>query len=102
MITGSPSPLEEFQSLRDFGRVIARTDPPSYLLRWSDDGETVSYGDDFSLTMESFRGLAEHFLLKAEELCDDLMFGLNPVIDLAKVKDDLQYPIRLFFRSASS
>ncbi|KAH9203136.1 hypothetical protein DL95DRAFT_377907 [Leptodontidium sp. 2 PMI_412] len=41
MITGSPSPLEEFQSLRDFGRVIARTDPPSFLLRWSDDGETV-------------------------------------------------------------
>jgi hypothetical protein len=49
----------------------------------------VSYGDDFSLTMESFRGLAEHFLAKAEELCDDLMFGLSPVIDLAKVKDDL-------------
>ena len=69
--------------------MIARTDPPSFLLRWSDDGETVSYGDDFSLTMESFRGLAEHFLTKAEELCDDLMFGLNPVIDLAKVKDDL-------------
>jgi hypothetical protein len=89
MITGSPSPLEEFQSLRDFGRVIARTDPPSFFLHWSDDGETVSYGDDFSLTMESFRGLAEHFLVKAEELCDDLMFGLNPVIDLAKVKDDL-------------
>ncbi|KAH9204432.1 hypothetical protein DL95DRAFT_496407 [Leptodontidium sp. 2 PMI_412] len=89
MITGSPSPLEEFQSLRDFGRVIARTDPPSFLLRWSDDGETVSYGDDFSLNMESFRGLAEHFLAKAEELCDGLMFSLNPVIDLAKVKDDL-------------
>ena len=33
MITGSPTPLEEFQSLRDFGRVIARTDPPSFLLR---------------------------------------------------------------------
>jgi hypothetical protein len=39
--------------------------------------------------MESFRRLAEHFLVKAEELCDDLMFGLNPVIDFAKVKDDL-------------
>ncbi|KAH8750132.1 hypothetical protein F5882DRAFT_488086, partial [Hyaloscypha sp. PMI_1271] len=38
----SLSPLEEFQSLRDFGRVIARTDPPSFLLRWSDDGEISS------------------------------------------------------------
>ena len=32
MTTGSQSPLEEFQSLRDFGRVIALTDPPSFLL----------------------------------------------------------------------
>ncbi|KAH6689252.1 hypothetical protein BKA61DRAFT_717673 [Leptodontidium sp. MPI-SDFR-AT-0119] len=54
------------------------------VIRQSDDGETVSYGDDFSLTIESFRGLAEHFLIKAEELCDDLMFGLHPEIDLAK------------------
>lgn len=89
MITGSPTPLEEFQSLHDFGRVIARTDPPSCLLRWSADGETVSYGDDFSLTMERFRGLAEHFLTETEALCDGLMFGLDPVTDLAKVKDDL-------------
>ncbi|KAH8598381.1 hypothetical protein B0O99DRAFT_659955 [Bisporella sp. PMI_857] len=29
----SLSPLEEFQSLRDFGRVIACTDPPFFLLR---------------------------------------------------------------------
>ena len=39
--------------------------------------------------MKSFRELAKHFLVKAKELCDDLMFGLNPVIDLAKVKDNL-------------
>ncbi|KFY67854.1 hypothetical protein V496_01372 [Pseudogymnoascus sp. VKM F-4515 (FW-2607)] len=78
MITGSPTPLDEFQSLRDFGRVIARTDPPSFLLRWSDDGETVSYGDDFNLTMEIFRGLAEPSLTKAEGLRDDLMFWLKP------------------------
>jgi hypothetical protein len=89
MITVSPTPLEEFQSLRDFGRVIARTDPLSFLLRLSDDSETVFYGDDFSLNMESFRELAEHFLAKAEILCNDLMFGLDPVIDLQKVKDDL-------------
>jgi Orsellinic acid/F9775 biosynthesis cluster protein D len=89
MITGSPTPLEEFQSLRNYGRVIARTDPPSFILRWSDDSETVSYGDDFTLTMESFRGLAEHFLTKAEELCDALMFGLEPEIDLVNIKDNL-------------
>lgn len=70
-------------------RVLARTDPPSFLLRWSDDGETVFYGDHISLTMTRFRALAEYFLERAEELCDDLMFGLNPAIDLSEVKDDL-------------
>jgi hypothetical protein len=89
MITGSLLPLEEFQSLRDFSRVIARIDLPSFFLHWSDNGETVSYGDDFSLTIESFRGLAKYFLIKAKELCDDLMFSLNLVIDLVKVKDNL-------------
>lgn len=89
MITGSLSPLEKFQSLRNFSQVIARTNPPSFFLHWSDNGETVSYEDDFSLIMKSFRELAKHFLVKAKELCDDLMFGLNPVIDLAKVKDNL-------------
>jgi hypothetical protein len=33
--------------------------------------------------------LAKHFFTKAEELCDELMFGLDLVIDLAKVKDDI-------------
>jgi hypothetical protein len=89
MVTGSQSPLEEFQSLRDFGRVIARTDAPAFLLRWSDDGETVSYGDKFHLTMQDFCGLAEYFTVQAEELCEELMYDLDPVVDLASVKDDL-------------
>ena len=89
MITSSPSPLEEFQSLRDFGRILARTDPPSFLLRQSDGGETRFYRDDFSLIMTTFRVLAEHFLTKAKELCDKLIFGLDPNINLATIKDDL-------------
>jgi len=89
MTTGAQSPLKELQGLRDFGRVIARSDPPSFLLRWSDDDETVFYGDEFNLTMEKFRALAEHFIAEAEVLCDDLMFDLDPEIDLGKVKDDM-------------
>ena len=68
---------------------MARTDPPSFLLRWSNDNKTLFYGDEFSLTMEAFRSLAEHFFLKAEKLCGDLMFDLNPDIDLSKVRDDM-------------
>ena len=89
MIIGSPMPLEEFQSLCNFGRVIAYIDPPSFLLCWSNDSKTVSYRDDFTLTMESFYGLAKHFLTKAKRLCDYLIFGINPIINLSKVKDDL-------------
>jgi hypothetical protein len=73
MITGSQSPLEEFQSLRDFRRVVAQADAPAFLLRWSDDGETVLYGDKFHLTMQKFRCLAEYFTVKAEKLCVELM-----------------------------
>jgi hypothetical protein len=87
MTTGAQSPLEELQSLRDFGHVMARSDPPSFLLRQSNDGETVSYRDEFHLTMTKFRALAEHFIGTAKGLCDDLMFGLDPQIDLGAVKD---------------
>ena len=89
MLTGSPSALEELQSLRHFGRVMAREDPPSFLLRWSDDGQTIFYEDAFSLTMQDFCRLPKHFLNKARQLCDELMFDLHPVIDLAKTKDDM-------------
>jgi hypothetical protein len=37
--------------------------------------------------MTKFRALAEHFIGTAKGLCDDLMFGLDPQIDLGAVKD---------------
>lgn len=89
MILGAPYALGEFLSLRELGWTVAPTNPPSFLISWSDDGETLSYGEDFSLTMTNFRRLAKHFLLKAEELCRELMFGLSPDIDLSRVKDSM-------------
>jgi hypothetical protein len=69
--------------------VIARTDASAFLLWWSNDGETVFYRDEFHLTMQDFRGLAEYFTVQAKQLCEELMYNLNPVVDLANVKDDL-------------
>ncbi|KAH7247494.1 uncharacterized protein BKA55DRAFT_540773 [Fusarium redolens] len=43
MVLGSQYPLAELISLRDFGRNIARTEPPSMLFHWSNDSETVSH-----------------------------------------------------------
>jgi hypothetical protein len=88
MVLGSQYPLAELISLRDFGRNIARTEPPSMLFHWSNDSETVSHAT-FQITMNNFRKLADHFITQAEALCDQLMFGVRPHVDLSKIKDDI-------------
>jgi hypothetical protein len=88
MVQGSLSPLAELHNLRNFGQKVAKTESPPFLLRWSDDGKVVSYGSDFSLSMEEFCGLADHFISQAEDLCDELMFGFVPNLDVNKIKDD--------------
>ncbi|KAH7029932.1 uncharacterized protein B0I36DRAFT_412480 [Microdochium trichocladiopsis] len=79
MLASSITPLPEMLSLRDYGRVIARTDPPAYFVRWSDDLQTISYGDSFSVAMNKFRRLAEYFITQSEETCRDLILGLRRV-----------------------
>ena len=39
--------------------------------------------------MNNFRKLADYFITQAEALCDQLMFGIHPHIDLSKTKDDI-------------
>lgn len=82
MVEGAMHPLAEFQSLRDFGRVIGRTDAPSFLFLWSDDGQTISHGTKH-VTMDSFRRFSEVFVDEAEDLCRELMFGVLPPVDLS-------------------
>ncbi|KAI3565868.1 hypothetical protein IWW34DRAFT_812633 [Fusarium oxysporum f. sp. albedinis] len=80
--------LAELISLRDFGRNIARTEPPSMLFHWSNDCEIMSHSI-FQVTMNDFRKLPDYFLTQADVLCDRLMFGMHPNVDLMKVKDDM-------------
>ena len=89
MVVGAESPFDELRALRNYGMVVARGDPPSVFLRWSDDLETVSYGDTFSITMTQFRGLAGLFVTRAETTVDRLMLGLQPEVSLSSVSDDL-------------
>lgn len=88
MVLGSQTPLEELLSLRNHGLSIARTEPPSVFFQWSDDGEVLSSGD-LVLSMEKFRKLPSYFISRAEMICDSLMSGLEPSIDLATIKDSL-------------
>ncbi|KAH7460551.1 hypothetical protein FOMA001_g19508 [Fusarium oxysporum f. sp. matthiolae] len=39
--------------------------------------------------MNDFRKLPDYFITQAEALCDRLMFGIQPNIDLSRVKDDI-------------
>jgi hypothetical protein len=89
MVYGAQSPFEEMISLRSYGRVIARTDIPAFVLRWSEDTQTHFQGVDLELSMGSFRRLPAYFIEQAEQLCDELMFRWRLAIDLTKVKDDL-------------
>jgi hypothetical protein len=88
MVLGSQYPLAELISLRDFGRNVARNEPPSMLFHWSNDGETVSHAT-VQVTMSDFRKLPDYFITQAEALCDRLMFGIQPSIDLSRVKDNI-------------
>ncbi|KAJ3453401.1 hypothetical protein MRS44_017648 [Fusarium solani] len=89
MVMESESPLEELLSLRNFGYVMSRTDAPPHFLRWSDEGQVVSMGDEISISMGRFRRLPEHFIKEAAKLCDEMMFSWDPAIDLSNIKDDM-------------
>jgi hypothetical protein len=51
---GSPAPMNELLSLQDYGRVISRSDGPSFRVTWSDDGQIISW-DSQHLSMSQFR-----------------------------------------------
>jgi hypothetical protein len=88
MVFGCLTPLGEFLSLRAFGRKQARSDTPSFLVRWSDDGGTLFY-DDTSISMEDFRNFGHSLVRHAEALCDTLMFNWLPRVDLNRVRDEM-------------
>jgi hypothetical protein len=89
MVHGCMSSLAEFLSLRDYGRVIARTDPPAFMFRWSDDGQSINY-DNVSITLQQFRTFAHEILAQAELVCARLMYDWKPRVSLKSIKDDLR------------
>lgn len=89
MVIGSQSAFEEFVSLRSYGRAVAQTDTPATLLYWSNDGQTVSWGEKTQMTMGQFRLLPEYLIGQASRLCSELMYSWEPTIDLARMKDKM-------------
>ncbi|CAG1999049.1 unnamed protein product [Fusarium graminearum] len=89
MVMESHSPMEELLSLRNYGQVMSRTDTPPHLLRWSEEGQVVSLGEEISISMSQFRRLPDHFVTEATKLCDEMMFSWDPAIDLSRVSDNM-------------
>ncbi len=89
LICGSQSAFDEFMSLRAYGRVLASSDTPAFLLRWSDDGQMVTCPDGLSLSMDDFKRLPRRLLEEADHLCSELMFQWEPPMDLSTIKDDM-------------
>jgi hypothetical protein len=85
---GSPAPMNELLSLRDYGRVISRSDGPSFRVTWSEDGQVVSW-DNAQLSMAQFRQISHDTLLAASALCKQLMYGWSPLFDLSCIHDNL-------------
>lgn len=88
-VLGAQSPFEEFFSLMAYGRAMAASETPAFLLRWSDDGQVVSHGDALTLSMECFRTLPDTLLAEADRLCTELMYDWQPPVELKFVKDSL-------------
>ncbi|EFY93997.2 telomere-associated RecQ helicase [Metarhizium robertsii ARSEF 23] len=89
LVTGLASSFDEFFNLRNYGRVAAQSDTPPFLLHWNDDGQSVWWKDSSPLSMSQFRQLSGQLIQEAESLCYELMYGLEPAIDLESIKDDM-------------
>ncbi|KAJ9655925.1 hypothetical protein H2201_008698 [Coniosporium apollinis] len=89
MVQGCLSPLGEFLSLRDYGRVLGRSDLPAFMVRWSDDGQILYYGEDH-ITLQQFRDFTHKIVKSAATICARLMYDWQPEVDLGSIKDDLR------------
>lgn len=88
MCLGSQAPLGELLSLRSYGRAFSRTDGPSFRVRWSDDGDTVSWADG-KLGLSDFRCFAQRSVDSAKALLHQMIYGVLPNFDLSRFHDDM-------------
>ena len=82
---GCQSPASELLSLRSYGRVLCRSDGPSFRVEWDRDEQAVRWKGG-RMTMEQLRCLGKTALGRARRSMDRLLYGLDPNISL----DDLQ------------
>ena len=86
MCNSCQAPMGELLSLRAYGRVLSRSDGPSFRSWWSEDAETISW-DEGQLTMRKFRELGRSATESVKASLHRLMYGLEPGLNIAKLRD---------------
>ncbi|KZL78863.1 hypothetical protein CI238_13008 [Colletotrichum incanum] len=87
-VYGAESPFEEMFALLCSGRKIAAKSNPPIILHWSDDEEMVSVSDACSITMDDFKSVPRDLIVKADQICRELLYHLPPIEDLERIQDD--------------
>ncbi|KAI9763226.1 MAG: hypothetical protein M1840_000844 [Geoglossum simile] len=93
LVDGSYSPQSEILSLLAYGQFVTKQTGGRTVLSWSIDQQTVSlYGNPIS--MDRYRQFPVVLIDKATKLLyDTLLFGKQPIIDLAKIQDSMTYGV---------
>lgn len=78
-----------YSHLRTFEYSVAKTEKPTLIIYWGDDDQVLSLGTEFTISMDRFRTLSDHFISEPVAVAQDLLYSLNPVLHIAKIKDDM-------------
>ena len=68
--------------------MLLRSDGPTFRVRWSDDGQSISWVDG-RLSIDDFRRIGRQVLQNAASTLDFLMYGLPRRISLESIRDDM-------------
>jgi hypothetical protein len=83
---GNAAPVRELLSLRAYGRVVSRTDSPTFRVEWSHDSSSVRW-DDGELSIADFRSIGYQATSLVRD-CIEGVFGIGlPSLDLNVLHD---------------
>ena len=80
--------MDEFLSLRNYGRAIIRSDGPVIQVTWSLDADIVSWAG-VDLSMDQFRKISHDRIDCATAVCRQMMYEWSPESDLTRIRDRL-------------
>ncbi len=87
MIQKCLSSLGEFVSLQDYDQVLSHFNPPTLMIHWSDDSQTLDYDERF-ITLQQFQDFAHIIIKSAASVYSRLMYDWQPKINLGMIKND--------------